>query len=114
MEIHTKKHGKVTVLGISGKLALGDGDVLLRDTLKALLEAGERLFVFHMTQVPYVDSAGVGEMVGCAKRAYEVGGVVKVVLAPESRVRDLFAITSLDRVFQIFETEEAALDSFSA
>jgi anti-anti-sigma factor len=66
-----------------------------------------------MTAVPYVDSAGVGELVGCAKRAYERGGAIKIVLPPRGAVRETFRITSLDKVFEIFEHEDEALASFA-
>ena len=112
MEIFTRREGKVTVVSLSGAVVGGEAEASLRSTFRGLLDSGDRLFVFHMTAVPYLDSAGVGELVGCAKRDYERGGAIKIVLAPRGPVREIFKVTSLDKVFEIFEHEAEAVASF--
>jgi len=109
VKITVRKDNKIAILEISGRVTLGKGEVVLRGRFKKLLEAGERFFIFHMIHVSYLDSAGIGEMVACAKRAYELGGIIKIVLQPRGKARELFSITCLNRVFEIFEDEEAAL-----
>ena len=112
MKINVRKEGRVTILYISGKMTIGKGDVTLRENFKELLGAGERFFIFHMTQVSYLDSAGVGEMIACVKRAYQRGGIIKIVLLPKGKAREVFAVACLDKVFEIFTNEEAALAGF--
>lgn len=85
---------------------------LLRDRFKERLGAGERRFVFDMTEVPCLDSAGVGELVACVKRACERGGTIKLVAAVESKTRQILTLTGLDRVFELFDTEREAVASF--
>ena len=112
MEIDVRKNGRVSVLEITGKLIIGDGDVQLRSRLQDLLDAGERHFVFDMTRVSYMDSAGLGAVVACAKRAGEHSGVLKVITVPRGKADTLFTVTGLKRVFDVFHDEESALDSF--
>jgi anti-sigma B factor antagonist len=114
MTIEIDKQRNVNVLRLSGRLTVGRGDTALRDTFRALLRAGERFFIFDMTALTHMDSAGVGETVACYKRACDAGGVIKVVLPPDGRTRQLFALTYLDRVFQVFTDTGEALASFPA
>jgi len=60
--------------------------------------------------VPWLDSSGIGEVYACYKRARDLDGVVKLVLQGKSL--SLFTLTELNRVFEIFDTRKAALDSF--
>jgi len=112
VDIDVKKHGRISVLEITGKLIIGDGDVQLRARLQDLLDAGERHFVFDMTQVSYMDSAGLGAVVACAKRAREHSGVLKVITVPLGKADTLFNVTGLKRVFEVFHDKKDAVDSF--
>ena len=113
MDILHRKEGTVSVISLSGRLTAGEAE-LLRDGFKDRLGAGERWFVLQMSEVPYVDSAGVAEIVACAKRAFERGGVIKLVAAPDSKTRQILSLTGLDRVFEMFEIEREAVASFSS
>jgi len=113
VNIDVVKHGRINIMEISGKLIIGKGDVLLRSRLQELLDAGERFFVFDMTGVSYMDSAGLGAVVACAKRAHERKGVFKVVTLPKGKVDVLFSVTGLNRVFEVLGDRDAALASFS-
>ena len=112
MEVLSRKVGKVSVVVLSGRLTLGEVEDQLKKQFEALLDSGERTFVFNMATVPYVDSAGVGELVACAKRAYETGGIIKIVLPNDCLTYQIFIKTSLDKVFELYDTEEQALASF--
>ncbi len=112
VEVFSRKVGKISVLGLSGRLTLGEVEDKLKKHFKALLDSGERTFVFHMAAVPYVDSAGVGELVACAKRAYETGGIIKIVLPNDGLTYQIFIKTSLDKVFELYDTEKQAVASF--
>jgi anti-sigma B factor antagonist len=112
VEIDVRRRGRISVLEITGKLIIGEGDVQLRGKLQDLLDAGERHFVFDMTRVSYMDSAGLGAVVACAKRAKAHRGSLKVVTVPRGKADTLFNVTGLKRVFEVFNDEESALDSF--
>ena len=110
MKIDVRKRGKVAILHVSGKMTIGEGDVMLRTQVRGLIEEGEKLFIFDMLDVPFMDSASIGEVVACSKRAGERGGSIK--LAVKDRVHGLFTMTRLDKVFDIFENVEDALAAF--
>jgi anti-sigma B factor antagonist len=113
VNIEVLKHGRINIVQIRGKLIIGKGDVLLRSKLQEMLSAGERFFVFDMTDVSYMDSAGLGAVVACAKRVGERNGVLKVVTLPQGKADILFNVTGLNRVFEVFGDRETALDSFA-
>ena len=112
MDIRTRVEGDVCILELAGRLVLGDGDITLRDELRARLGAGERKLVLDCHQVPFMDSAGIGEVVACYKRAREAGGDVKLVLG--SKVNEVFAISRLQLVFDIHDDAAAAVRAFRA
>jgi len=112
--IEVRKKRGICILACGGMLTLGSGDEALMREFKAILEAGERLIVLNMTGLEYMDSAGVGATVACSKRAAERGGVIKIVMREEGVVRRIFAVTCLDKAFEIFTEEEAAIESFRA
>ena len=112
MAIESHKIGGVSILGFQGRLTRGSGDLAMREQFVSLLDAGERKFVFDFKNVPYLDSATLGETVACLKRAREQRGTVKVVLVPGGRPSELFRMTSLDRAFDIYPSESHALESF--
>jgi anti-sigma B factor antagonist len=99
---------------MSGRLTVGEAGEKLGAPFRQLIDAGDRRFLFQMSGVPYLDSAGVGELVACAKRAFERGGVVKVVSPSGSTTRRIFSMTGLEKVFETFDTEHDALASFPA
>jgi anti-sigma B factor antagonist len=111
MRINHRKAGNVNVLELAGKMTIGEGDVMLRRETSDLLEQGERNFILDMRDVPVLDSASVGEVVACSRRAGKVGGTIKLVL--HGKVHSTFTMTHLDRVFAIFENLEDALGSFA-
>ncbi len=103
--------GTVSVLDLSGKITIGEGDALLREQVHHLLEGGRSKILLNLEGVSYMDSAGIGELVACYKRAREKGGTVKL-LRPSGKVQDLLVLTKLEEVFENFADEKAALASF--
>lgn len=112
MIIEVRKNGQVNIVEISGKMTIGQGDVQLREKLVELLNSGERFFVLDMTGVSYMDSAGLGEAVACAKRVRRHDGNLRIVALPGGKARELFHVTGLHRVIEIFSDEGSALSSF--
>ena len=110
MKLNVRKVGEICVLDFHGKITIGD-TCLLGDKFKELLNDGERLFVFNLLEVPWLDSAGIGEMVACHKRARDVEARLKLVL--KGKAHDIFTFYELGKVFQLFEDMETALGNFS-
>ena len=111
IEVGHKK--SICTLHCTGDLTLGKGELALRNQVSEVMEAGDRFVVLNLRGVHYMDSAGVGEIVACSKRAGERNGVIKIVLQEAGAVQRVFALTCLDRAFEIFHDEEQAVASFS-
>jgi anti-sigma B factor antagonist len=111
MKASVRHHGKVTVVDLSGKITIGDGDIKLRETVNALLDEGRKAVILNLHGVSYMDSAGIGELVACYKRAAEKGAKLKL-LNPGGKVQDLLILTRLQEIFEIFRDEREALTSF--
>ena len=111
MEITERSVGGVTVLDLDGKILLGEGDEVLRHTVRSLIAGGTRNLLLNLAAVPHVDSAGLGELVRCHTRMVQAGGSVKL-LNLTARMQDLLSITKLATVFESFESEDAAVASF--
>jgi len=112
MEIGIRRKGKVSIVDVKGKLTVGDDHVRLRDTIKRLLDDGDRLFIVNMLGVPFMDSSGLGETAACKLRVADRDGTIKLVLVPRGKVSEIFKITGLDQSFEIFDDEGEALASF--
>ncbi|MCZ6696011.1 MAG: STAS domain-containing protein, partial [Acidobacteria bacterium] len=79
MKASTRHHGKVTVLDLSGKITIGEGDLKLREIVNGLLDEGRTNVLLNLNSVSYMDSAGIGELVACFKRARDKGSVLKLL-----------------------------------
>ena len=113
MEIAERKVSDVTILDLTGKMTLGEGDELLKQTINNLLAAGGRKIVLNLEGVPYIDSAGLGEDVRPHTTASRQGGSLKL-LNLTKRIEDLLSITKLLTVFDTYDSEADAIKSFSA
>ncbi len=111
MKASLRQVGNVSVLDLSGKITIGEGDVVLRDKVHELLDSGKSQILLNLDKISYMDSAGIGELVACYKRAREKGGAVRL-LKPQGKVADLLQLTKLEQVFETFNTENEALKSF--
>ena len=111
MKTTVRTVGQVSVVDLSGKITIGEGDVVLRDKVIELLDAGHSKILLSLEKVSYMDSAGIGELVACFKKAREKGGTVKL-LKPSGKVEDLLQLTKLWEVFEIFSEEQQAVASF--
>ena len=98
-------------MNLKGKLTIGEGDELLKDKINSLIQRGHRKLLLNLEGVPYVDSAGLGEIVRTYTTVSRQGGNLKL-LNLAKRIEDLLAITKLLTVFDTYESEQEALDSF--
>jgi anti-sigma B factor antagonist len=112
LKITERKSGDVTLLDIAGKLTIGDGDIVLRSAVRNCLEQGQNRIVLNLTDVTSVDSSGLGELVSSYTTASNRGAKLKL-LNPAQKITDLLHITQLISVFEVFDNEKEALDSFN-
>jgi len=113
MQIEERTIGDVVVLDLKGKVTLGQGDELLKDKVNSLVNQGHRKIVLNLAEVPYVDSAGLGEIVRTYTTVSRQGGSMKL-LNLTKRITDLLSITKLLTVFETFDAESDAVRSFSS
>jgi anti-sigma B factor antagonist len=112
MNINQRKSGDVIILDLEGRLAIGDGDSVLRGNVRDLLADGARKILLNLEKVTYVDSAGLGEMVSSYTTTSREGGKLKL-LKPSRKLYDLLMITRLITVFDSYDDEKEAVESFA-
>jgi anti-anti-sigma factor len=111
MKITIDNRQDITIICPEGKITLGDGDQELGEAVRTQLEQGARKIVVDFSHVTYLDSSGLGELVGCYTSIRTRGGDLKVC-GVNSRVFNLMKLTSLHSVFDVRDTEEQALAAF--
>jgi len=111
MDIKERVVDGVSVLDLSGKIVLGEGDGQVRDRIKDLLADGQRKILLNLGDVTYIDSAGLGALISSYTTTKREGGSLKLMNLTK-RIQDLLAITKLITVFDTYETEAEAVDSF--
>jgi len=111
LEIRERAVGEVVILDLIGKITIGEGSVQLRDAVSNLLDAGRNRIILNLGGVIYVDSSGIGELVSRYTTTKNAGGRLKLLNLPK-KIKDLLMITKLLTVFEIYEEEEAAVNSF--
>ncbi len=105
--------GDVAIVDLNGRITLGESTGMLREELRSLLAKGTKNILLNMQQVGYVDSAGLGELVGAFTTAANQGGSVKL-LHLQGKMKDLLQITKLFTIFPAFDDEHQAVASFGA
>jgi len=111
MQTGTRQIGDVIVLDISGRITLGEGNVMLREIVRDLADQGNKRIVLNLGEVSYIDSSGVGELVKTHTTIQNRGGELKLTNL-NKRVHDLLQMTRLSAVFDIQKDEASALKSF--
>ena len=111
MKIVERLVGDVVILDLTGKILIGEGDDLLRDAVTKLADSGKTKILLNLAEVPYVDSAGLGEVVRCYTTVSRKGGKLKL-LNLTKKIQDLLAITKLLTVFETYDSEDEAIKSF--
>ena len=111
MKIETRTVGDVKILDCSGRITLGEGTMVVRNAVRELLKVNEKKIILNLAEVNYIDSSGIGELVSTYTTVTSNDGQLKL-LGLTRKIQELLAITKLLTVFQVFEDEQAALDSF--
>jgi len=111
MKASNRQVDGITVVDLSGRITLGEGSVVLRDTVRDLLAKGEKRLLLILGDVTYIDSSGIGELVSAFTTVRNQGGELKL-LNLTKKVHDLLQITKLYTVFDVKDDEAAAISSF--
>jgi anti-sigma B factor antagonist len=111
MKIETRTAGDVKILDCSGRITLGEGTMIIRNTVRDLLSGGNKKIVLNLAEVNYIDSSGIGELVSTYTTVTNGGGQLKL-LNLTKKIQELMAITKLLTVFQVHNDEQSALSSF--
>jgi len=111
MQTSTRELKGVTIVDITGRITVGEGNVVLREIVRDLAEKGKKAVVLNLAEVQYIDSSGVGELVKAHTTIRNQGGHLKLA-SLNKRVHDLLEITRLATVFDIQKDEAGAVESF--
>jgi anti-sigma B factor antagonist len=113
MTLTERRVGKVTVLDLEGALTIGDGALRLKDRIDSLVLQERTSVVLNLAAIRYVDSEGLGQLVGCYTSLAKTPGGLKL-LSVGARTMTLLRITRLNTILETFEIEEDAVGSFPA
>ncbi|MEJ2188101.1 MAG: STAS domain-containing protein [Acidobacteriota bacterium] len=113
MEITKRTVGDVAIFDLDGKLTIGTGDVVLRDTVLEEIESGGRKIIINLQDVKTIDSSGLGELIRCKVTSSNHGAEVKL-LNVNLKARKLLTMAQLVGVFEMFDDERMAVSSFAA
>lgn len=112
VKLNTREVGDVTVVDVSGRVTLGEGSSAIREAMRDLTTKGHKKILLNLSQVSYIDSTGIGQLVAGFTSAADAGGTVKL-LGLTKHVKDVLQISKLYTVFEAFDDEADALRSFA-
>ena len=112
VKLTTRQVGDVTVVDAAGRITLGEGASMFRDTIRDLAAGGHKKLLLNLAEISYIDSSGIGELVSAFTSVRNQGGELKL-LHLTKKVHDLLQITKLYTVFDIKDDEAAAITAFS-
>ena len=112
VKLTVRQVGDVSVVDAVGRLTLGEGSSLFRDTIRGLVAQGNKKIVLNLGEVSYIDSSGIGELVSAFTTVTNQGGKLKL-LNLTKRVHDLLQITKLYTVFDVYDREATVIASFA-
>ncbi len=111
MKIEMRTVGDVRILDCSGKITLGEGTMAIRNTVRDIVNKGDKKIVLNLGDINYIDSSGIGELVSTYTTVTNSGGQLKL-LNLTKKIRELLAITKLLTVFDVYDDEKTILGSF--
>jgi len=111
MKASTRQVDGITIIDLSGRITLGEGSVVLRDTIRDSVGQGVKKILLNLGDVTYIDSSGIGELVSAYTTVRNQGGELKL-LNLTKKVHDLLQITKLYTVFDVRDDEAGAIRSF--
>src|ERR1700691_4454785 len=112
MKTSTRQVDGVTIVDCSGRITLGEGSVILRDSVRELLSKGQKKILLNLGEVTYIDSSGIGELVSVFTTVRHQGGEL-TLLNLAKKVHDLLKITKLYTVLDVRDDEASAVKGFN-
>ena len=111
LDITQREREGITILDLKGRITVGDEAGNLRAKVSELIEQGVRNIVVNLAGVDYIDSTGLGALVMCSTTLRKSGGSVKLVNLNRRNI-ELLVMTKLATVFEIFNDEQDAINSY--
>ena len=112
LEVKERQAGDVTILDLNGSVRMGEGAIALRNAIRSLVEQGKKKILLNLGGVKNIDSSGIGELIANYTTVSRQGGQLKLLKLTD-RVQNLLVITKLLTVFDAYEDEAEALQSFN-
>jgi anti-sigma B factor antagonist len=113
LKINVREAGDVLILDLNGRITLGEEAASLRDTLREQIDNGHKNILLNLAEVSYIDSSGLGQLVGSFATMSSRGGRLKL-LNLQKKLHELMQVTKLITVFEVYTNEPTALRSFAA
>lgn len=111
LDVKERQAGDVTILDLTGSVRIGEGSVAMRNAIRKLVDGGQSKILLNLGGVGYMDSSGVGELIANYTTVSRGGGQLKLLNLTD-RIQNLLVITKLLTVFDVYEGEAEALNSF--
>ena len=111
LDVRERHAGDVTILDLSGSVRMGEGCISLRNSIRGLADGGRKKILLNLASVKNVDSSGIGELIANYTTITRDGGQLKLLNLTE-KIRDLLVITKLLTVFDAYDNEAEALNTF--
>ncbi len=112
LKIAIRDAGEVKILELDGRLTLGEDSTSFRENVRTLVRAGKKKIVLNLTNLSYIDSSGIAMLVASCQIAHSHGATLKLAnLGP--KVKDMLTMTKLTPVFEIYDNEAKAVESFA-
>ena len=111
LDIHKRQAGDVTILDLNGSVRMGEGAIALRNSIRGLVDNGSKNILLNLAGVKNIDSSGIGELIANYTTISREGGQLKLLSLTE-KIQNLLVITKLLTVFDSYDTEAEALNSF--
>ena len=111
LEVNERQAGDVTILDMNGSVRMGEGAIALRNSIRGLVDQGKKKILLNLHQVKNIDSSGIGELIANYTTVSRDGGQLKLLNLTE-KIQNLLVITKLLTVFDSYDNEADALNSF--
>ena len=111
LEVRERQAGDVTILDLNGSVRMGEGAIALRNAIRSLVEQGKKKILLNLGGVKNIDSSGIGELIANYTTISRDGGQLKLLNLTE-KIQNLLVITKLLTVFDSYDNEAEALNSF--
>ena len=112
MDMSKRQVGDVTILDLKGRITIGSGDMQLRFAVQEVMNSGATKVLINMQNVSTIDSSGIGELVSAYTTATNRGAKLKLINLP-AKVADILTITQLITVFDVYDSEDEGVSSFT-